>query len=245
MQELEHYLITYSLQLLALCSVILIVFAVISLRAKHLTERWKEILFFIIVGATIIPTLFMGMTTVYLNVISSSGGPVHWHADFEVWACGNELELRDPKGLSNKIGTATFHEHNDKRIHLEGLVMEEQDASLGNFFHVIGGSLSATSFTLPLNDEKTVTYRNGDTCADGSTGEVQVFVFQTQEDGTYTQQKLSDPASFVMAPEQSVPTGDCIIVEFGESKTRTEKLCRSYRVAKEIDTLKGEKSDGN
>ena len=58
-------------------------------------------------------------STIYLNTNSDSGGPVHWHADIEFWACGNEIELRDPTGFSNKIGTGTLHEHDDHRIHLD------------------------------------------------------------------------------------------------------------------------------
>ena len=110
MNDIEQILLNYSLQLLLLGAVVLVVAAIISLHKKHLTEKWKEMLFFTIVAGTIIPTLFMAFSTIYINTISSSGGPVHWHADIEVWACGKEIELKDPKGLSNKIGTATLHE---------------------------------------------------------------------------------------------------------------------------------------
>lgn len=91
----------------------------------------------------------------YLNVKSDTGGPVHWHADFEIWACGNEIALRDPRGfLSNKIGSPTLHEHNDKRIHLEGVpVTLPHDASLGKFMSTIGGELTQSSLTVPVNDD--------------------------------------------------------------------------------------------
>jgi hypothetical protein len=101
-------------------------------------------------------TLTISAATVYLNVKSATGGPVHWHADFEIWACGNEIELRDPTGfLSNKIGTATYHEHNDKRVHLEGVPVDlPYDASLGKFMNVVGGQVNGNTLVVPLNDEK-------------------------------------------------------------------------------------------
>ncbi|MCA9349121.1 hypothetical protein KC878_03180, partial [Candidatus Saccharibacteria bacterium] len=50
-----------------------------------------------------------------------------------------------------KIGTASLHEHNDKRIHLEGVVVNEhEDATLGNFMHVIDGNLERGSMTIPV-----------------------------------------------------------------------------------------------
>ena len=189
-----------------------------------------------------LPTLYMIVSTVYLNTISSSKGPVHWHADIEIWSCGKELELQDPEGsFSNKIGTATLHEHNDKRIHLEGVVVEPHDASLGKFFRVIGGEITPTSITVPTNTGPAV-LTNGTMCPNGEQGTVQAFLFRTDDDGYYTQTKLADPQDHIIAPYSTVPEGDCIIVEFGASKARTDRLCQSYEVALEIDKLKGEKN---
>jgi hypothetical protein len=107
-----------------------------------------------IAAVVVSTTLVISGATVYLNVKSATGGPVHWHADVEFWACGNELEIRNPSGfLSNKIGTPTLHEHNDKRIHLEGVpVSLPHDASLGKFMQVIGGEVSNNTLVLPLNE---------------------------------------------------------------------------------------------
>lgn len=238
MENIEHLLNTYSFYLLIFGSVSLMVLATIALKIKNLSEENKKLLFIAIVSVTLIPTIVMSASTVYLNVTSSSGGPVHWHADLEIWNCGKEVDLLDPKGLSNKIGTPTFHEHNDKRIHLEGIVFTPRDASLGNFFHVIGGKLSADSFFVPTNSGLT-SAKNGDSCG-GRSGEVQVFVYKTNKDNTYIQQKLSEPQNYVISPFSGVPQGDCIIVEFDEPKTRTDKMCRSYKVAEEIGKVKGE-----
>lgn len=244
MNNIEHLLNTYFLYLLAFGAVSLAVLAGLALKAKKLTEESKKLVFLSIVLVTLIPTIVMALSTVYINTTSSSGGPVHWHADIETWNCGYELNLKDPKGISNKIGTSTLHEHNDKRIHLEGVVLKPQDASLGNFFHVIGGHLTATSFSMPVN-EGVFSVQNGAQCGDNGSGEVQVFVYRTDKDNYYTQEKISNPQNYIMAPFGSVPVGDCIIVEFDTPKDVTDKMCRSYKVALEIDKLKGEKPNGN
>jgi hypothetical protein len=239
MGNLEQILSTYSVNVLYLGAFFLVLFAFISVKKKHLSAAAKKTLFLGVVASALVPTLVMAGTTIYLNVISSSQGPVHWHADFEVYACGKELNLKDPQGLSNKIGTATLHEHNDKRIHLEGVVLQHSDASLGEFFHVVGGNLTSTGFSFPTN-EGISSYQNGDACPTGS-GEAQVFVYRTDGDQYYSQEKVSDPAKYIISPESNVPAGDCVIIEFDTPKSRTDKLCRSYKVAKEIGKLKGEK----
>lgn len=239
MENLEHTLSSYSLNVLLLGTICLAVFAFISLKKKHLSAAAKKTLFLGIAAAALVPTIVMATTTIYLNVISSSKGPVHWHADIEIFACGQELNLKDPEGFSNKIGTATLHEHNDKRIHLEGVVVEHDDASLGEFFKVIGGNLSTTNLAVPTN-EKVATYQNGDACPTGA-GEVQVFVYRTDAEQYYSQEKVTDPAAYILAPESQVPAGDCIIVEYDTPKAKTDKICRSYKVAEQIGKLKGER----
>lgn len=238
---LEESIAKNSVNLLIGATVVLAVLVGISLQEKYLNEKLKKFLFISIVISIAIPTFYMIFSTVYLNTVSVSKGPVHWHADVEVWACGKEVELQDPTGfLSNKIGTATLHEHNDKRIHLEGVVVHPEDASLGKFFQVIGGEISNDSLIVPTNNGP-VPYTNGSMCADGSEGQVQVFLYQTDSDQYYSQRKLENPEQHLIAPYSAVPQGDCIIVEFGPSRDRTDKLCRSYKVAETIDKLKGER----
>jgi hypothetical protein len=243
--NIEHLLNTYSLYMLAFGVISLTVLALLSLKLKKISEDGKKHLFLAIVLVTLLPTIVMSGSTVYINSISSSGGPVHWHADIDIYACGKEVNLKDPKGISNKIGSATLHEHNDKRIHLEGVVLTPLDASLGNFFHVIGGELSETSVSLPTNDG-ILTLRNGEICEGAAAvGQVQVFVYRTDKEGYYAQEKVADPDGYIISPYSSVPTGDCVIVEFAEAKDRTDKICKSYQVAEKIGKLKGEKTYGN
>ncbi len=136
----------------------LVVSAVLAIMASKKKKTFKLVklpLFLIMATALIGTTLVLFVSTVYLNMKAESKGPVHWHTDIEFWACGTELELRDPTGwLSNKIGTATYHEHNDKRMHLEGVVVKKSvDASFEKFMRVTGGYVNATSIGIPLNDD--------------------------------------------------------------------------------------------
>lgn len=229
-------------------------------RTKHKLPIFVSIC--VVVAGT---TLTITGNTIYLNLASATGGPVHWHADIEVWACGNELELRDPTGfLSNKIGTATYHEHNDKRIHLEGVPVElPDDASLGKFMRVIGGSISNNTLVVPLtegnyfedgHDEqdgdgngvpapelvepyifteaggKVARFVNGETCG-SEPAQVQAFVYRYDEaTKTYQQSKIEDADKYSIAPHETVPPGDCVIIEFAPAKDRTDKLCKQFGV---------------
>jgi hypothetical protein len=128
--------------------------AAIGKSRKKKTQALKLPIFVAIVVVVLGTTFTISGGTVYLNLKSATGGPVHWHADYEIWACGNEIELRDPTGfLSNKIGTATYHEHNDKRIHVEGVPIDlPHDFSLGKFFEVVGGGISNDTLVVPVNN---------------------------------------------------------------------------------------------
>jgi hypothetical protein len=242
--ELEAAVSQSSYAVLIVASLFLAVLVALSLHIKHPTQHIKKSLFIAIVIFVALPTLYMSGATLYLNAVSASQGPVHWHADFEVWNCGQEVNLKDPVGmLSNKIGTPTLHEHNDKRIHLEGVVVHPEDASLGKFFRVIGGEITQTSVTVPTNSGP-LPLTNGSICADGQEGHVQVFVYQTDKDNYYTQKKIEIPQLYNISPQSNVPAGDCIIVDFGPIKDKTDKLCRSYQVANQIGKLKGERPNG-
>ena len=137
--KLDEVIASVSSNLVISAFLIIAVFVILTVLVKEKGETLKKILFGGIVLPVIIVTIFLVGSTIYLNLSSATGGPVHWHADFQVWNCGQKVDLVDPQGLSNKVGTATFHEHNDNRIHVEGVVINQSDASLGNFFKFIGG----------------------------------------------------------------------------------------------------------
>ena len=169
-EDLEHEISTTAMRTVGAAALTLIVLTIIAALTNNRTEVLKKPLFILMSTTMVVSTGLLIFNTVRLNVTSDSGGPVHWHADIEYWACGNELELRNPIGaLSNKIGSATLHEHDDRRIHLEGVVVEQEfDASLGKFMHVIGGAITDDALVVPLDDDVSKTFEN-DIDGDGDT----------------------------------------------------------------------------
>lgn len=224
-----------SIKFSLIASGILIVLTIISVILRQKSEALKYILFTGMVLVIILNTIYLAGSTIYLNQQSETGGPVHYHADFEIYNCGEKIDLKDPKGLSNKVGTEVVHEHNDNRIHIEGVILEKHDASLGHFFEQIGGQLHQDHMAIP-SENGLLEVENGQVCP-GGPGSLQVFVYQT-EDASFSQQKLgSNPQDYVISPYSQVPPGDCIIVEFSPVKDTTDKLCTFYKVAVEKGEL--------
>lgn len=234
--NLDIVIADLSYKTVMIASVLLIILTSVSLFLKKINKPLKVFLFGSIAIITLLTTVFIAGATVYLNSVSVSKGPVHHHADIEFWECGQELQLKDPQGLSNKIGTPTLHEHNDKRIHLEGVVVGKNDASLGKFMQVIDGGISPSSITIPTDSGKK-TLISGQNCPDGTTAHLQVFIYRVNQ-GIAVQEKLTNPQDFIIAPYSAVPPGDCIIVEFDQEKDKTDKICRSFKVAQELGKIK-------
>lgn len=200
----------------------------VSILIKDKSELLKYILFGGMVCVIIGYTSYIVWSTISINTASVTKGPVHFHADYQIWNCGKKVNLIDPKGLDSKIGTPLFHEHNDERIHVEGPVLDFKDISLGQFFKVAGGQLSYDSMVVPTNEGQTK-MENGEFC-NGQKAQLQVFAYTTNDD-IYTQQKLVDPMNYVLSKHSQVPPGDCIIIEFDAPKDKTEKICTFYEVA--------------
>lgn len=226
---------TNSIRIAIAAGVILIILVIISSVIKEKSESVKKILFGLMTAAIVLPTLYFTLSTLYLNFTSYTGGPVHWHADYRIFVCGEEIFLKSPEGVfSNKVGTAVFHHHDDARIHVEGTVINPSDVSLSSFFMAIGGELTQTSFSIPAA-EGLLQVNNNDLCPNGSEGEWQTFLYKT-EGVVATQTKLEHYAGYVPSPEVNIPPGDCLIFEFAESKEKTENICSFY----EIEQDKGE-----
>lgn len=186
-EDLEDEIATISANSTMIAAALLVVLVIIGALTRDRLPKLKLPLFIMIAFIMSSSFLFLAGSTIYLNVKSDTGGPVHWHADFEVWACGNELELRDPfEFLSNKIGTATLHEHDDRRIHLEGVPVEtEVDASLGKFMYVIGGAVTDEAIVFPLNPPEKGPYFENDIDGDGPTdlfaSQIDPYIVETDE----------------------------------------------------------------
>lgn len=154
--DLEQKITQLGLKTVLVASLIMIVSCAIAILLKNRHKALKLPLFIVMASTLVLTTGILFGSTIYLNVKSESGGPVHWHTDIEFWACGTELNLRNPKGaLSNKVGTSTYHEHNDKRIHLEGVVVRKaEDASLEKFMKVSGGYIHDDGVGIPLSERE-------------------------------------------------------------------------------------------
>ena len=233
--RIDDYLVSSSTNFTLAASAIVSILVLISIFYKRKTEKMKWILFILILIPIILTTAYIAGSTIYLNLISQTKGPVHWHADFEIWNCGKSVHVIDPEDLSNKIGSTALHEHNDNRIHVEGVVVKSSDVDLHSFFEQIG-SLTSTRAVVRTNDGF-VEMKNGDLC-DGKEGKLQVFLYrvinadETRKTGfVYEQIKLGDFEEYVISPYSLVPPGDCLIIEFGEEKNETGRICETYEVA--------------
>jgi hypothetical protein len=185
---------------------------------KNMSESGKNVVFWTLSVLVMGSTVFFAGTIVTENLQSQTGGPVHWHADYQVHVCGERVDLIDPKGFSNKVGTPLFHEHDDDRIHVEGTVMDIPDVNLGNYFKVIGGKLANGTLTYPT-ENGTVTKEPGDTC-NGEPASLQVYV---------NGDRIDNYEDYLYYPDPYVPPGDCIIIEFDSTPTETtDKICSSW-----------------
>lgn len=224
-------------------TVAIILFSLIAVGAgAGLSEALKKVLFAALVATILVATVYFIGTTIYKNVSAVTKGPVHWHLDFDIYNCNEKVNLLDPKGMSNKIGSSDFHEHNDNRIHVEGPVIKHSDVNLRNFFAVIGGEFDKGILRVPTNNGM-VEMNDGALC-DGQPAKLQAFLFKISNprehnEWVYTQEKLENAPEYVMSAESAIPPGDCVVFEFGPEKSSTENMCETYNVAVERGVLHG------
>jgi len=242
-----------SVAVVAAAAAMLMVLIVAAIVTRERWPKFKAPLFTLIVLVIAASTLTLSGASAYLSTSSPTGGPVRWSAEYQLWACGNQLELRDSKSLlTNHVGTPTLYEKNDSRIHFDGTPVNlPKDVSLGTFMQVVGGEISDDSLVVPLNDgasfvgtprspeqiqpniatSKAGSYArfiSGQACGD-QTAYVQTFVYQRDAGtNTYHQFKVQSPADYEMSHTADVPPGDCIIMEFAPPKDKTDHLCPGY-----------------
>lgn len=180
----------------------------------------KRIVFDVIAVVVVIATLFMVSSTLYLNFTSPTKGPVHWHADYEIILCNEHYELMEPKGMLNRVGTNTLHEHNDNRIHVEGVPRTLEEVSLGEFFEKVDSHLSNNEFHMNSNKGE-ITVKNGQLC-NGKAATLYVFV-EKQFGRERKWSKLENAEEYVISPYSTIPPGDRLKITFSE-KTIQELL---------------------
>lgn len=212
-----------------------LIFLVLILLVFKPQRVYAKIFFFIVLSLVAVSVTFyiVGATITLVNT-SPTKGPVHWHADFRIFNCGEEIDLLDPEGFANRVGTSVIHEHGDKRIHIEGVPETYADASIGNFISLVGGHIGSDTLHVPTNNG-VVEMKNGTECPDGE-GVLQAFLWETDE-MIATQRPLPEFIDYVIAPETLVPPGDCVIFEFNTEREKTEYICQQYLVAEERGDL--------
>ena len=236
--EQSNFLLTESspLVIVIIASIIIAIFVIFSLFLQKygFYPRIKKWMFIGILIPILLASIFIIFQTIYINLISVTNGPIHWHADIEIYACNERLDLVNPMGFSNKVGTNLFHEHADDRIHIEGAVFDYEDITLHKFFEVIGGELASEKLMLHTENKGIAEFNNGDTCSNGEKGSLQGFLYKTDEaTKTYHQEKIENFEDYVISPYGLVPPGDCIVIEFGSIKEKTENICETYRIARD------------
>lgn len=144
---------------------------------------WAPVVGIIVVVFGILGFLFI--------VRSATGAPRigdHWHAPFQFFVCGE----KQPNARTWESGV---HTHADGIMHIHPFQTYEEGsgARMVKWFEYGGGKLTTTSINMPGSGR---TWKNGDTCPDGTAGEVQVFVTRV---GASTEERLegSDLTRFI------------------------------------------------
>lgn len=231
-----------SIKYIEIASFISVFLIIVSLYTKDKNEKTKWLLFLGVVIPIAASTAYLAYSTVYLNLVSETQGPVHWHADYEIWVCGKQIELVKPKGLSNRIGSPLFHDHGDNRIHVEGVVADTRNVDLHSFFETVSSNLDKNVLEIPTENE-VVKVKNGDSC-NGEEAKLQAFVYKVinpdnAKSWIFRQKKIGNFPEYILSPYSNVPPGDCIIIEFSPEKEKTGHICQTYKAAMDRGELSG------
>ncbi len=178
---------------------------------KKQSKHEKHILFWSMVVLLSTATLYLVGYTITVTLLSVTNGPVHWHADFEVWICGEKQILPTSEWLSGKIGSSVLHHHNDYRIHVEGAVMDYEDIMLTQFFQDIGGSLGQSYLSIPQEDGSVAYWQNGDYCPNKKQGTLHLYAQRGWSD---TWEEVLDIPSYIISHYTDVPPGDRLTLAF-------------------------------
>lgn len=115
------------------------------------------------------------------QLVDIPAGFVHWHADVDVFVCGQERRLPEalPGGL---IGDHQLHTHDATTNRQSfagssdgnGVVHNEGDITLAPHLHTLGQFLE--NLNIPFSSDGVYEYRNGGSCAAGAIGQLTVTV---------------------------------------------------------------------
>jgi hypothetical protein len=174
-------LIQYVVPVMGVSLGALVLLMAISLHLEdQLDDTEKNFLMNGFIVFILVPSFFAAGAFMHESETSWSNGEVHYHADFEVLVTNGsgglqELDLVDPVKfcddtshestymckINDRTGSTEYHEHNDDRIHLEGVFKTKEDASLAAFFEQFNGELTNTRLVFPT-DQGVRTFEEND-----------------------------------------------------------------------------------
>ena len=175
---------------------------------KRLWRRLTGFYFPPWVPVVAIVVVVFGILGLLLFTRSATGAPRigvdHWHATYEVLVCGE----RQP---NFPFWQAGVHTHDDGLIHIHPNTPSEEGAGarLVRWFEYGGGKLTQDEMRMPGSREE---FKNGDTCPDGSTAVLQVFVddadppsvFERLDNWSRYIPQDGDQVRIVFGPEEAV-----------------------------------------
>jgi hypothetical protein len=125
----------------------------------------------------------------------------HWHAAYGVYICDKFLPPFSKGSDPNAADPLGIHSHGDGVIHIHPFSSETagKNAKLGKYLDWEGAKLSSSELQLPNNGG---TYKNGDKCPNGKTGNLKVLVWDN------VQTNNGDPKVFVTDFSNIRFTGD-------------------------------------
>lgn len=221
----------------------LLLAAVSFYREDDLTMHDKNVLMNAFLVAVLVPSFYTAGAFVHQSQTSWSGGEIHYHADYEVLVEQDgelrALDLIDPSNfcgsdymctLNDRTGITEYHEHNDNRIHLEGVFETRSEATLAAFFETFGGELSNTRLVYPTNEEVVEVEENGGNLkvivrrGTGGNRHWCVIGDDVSRDETcvnqYTGELATSPSGYIVSPYKKGPSLDDIFVIYDSRSTQ-------------------------
>lgn len=233
----EMNFVEYVLPVLGVSSIALIILTVESLiKEDDLTLHDKNILMSGFMVVILGSAFFTAGAFIHLSQTSWSNGEIHWHADYEVLVENNEgnlerLNLIDPSNfcketphessymcsLSDRTGTTKYHEHNDNRIHLEGVFKERSDATLSAYFDTFGGKLTSSGLVYPTNEGSVeISESSGD-------NRTLKIIVNSGVGGERGWNIINNPSEYVISPYKRGPTLDDIFIVYDSNSANYVK----------------------
>lgn len=220
----DRNFVNYVLPVLQVSAVALVFLSAEAIRKEeYMTMHDKNVLMngflIVILGAS----FFTASAFVHLSQTSWSGGEVHYHADYEVLIeengslerlnlidpsefCGREVEGGYMCNLNDRTGSTKFHEHNDNRIHLEGVFKKREHATLGAYFETFNGTLTSNQLVYPTVDGVVEVSESTD-----SNKTLKVLV----ESGVADERSwkvIDNPSNYIVSPYKRGPNLDNIFI---------------------------------